>query len=130
MGLDTGTITAAGDVTNDTLANTILLNLDVKAFDFQIQPIVEQFYKEKVLNGYWWGDAVLGGTFEKPVIDFDIIIDSLLMDTVVLGNLHARLQYRDGYIRTDSTHLESGYGRYYFSGYLPLDLSFYEAENR
>ncbi|OGC90272.1 MAG: hypothetical protein A2W25_05865 [candidate division Zixibacteria bacterium RBG_16_53_22] len=130
MGLDTGTITAAGDVTNDTLANTILLNLDVKAFDFQIQPIVEQFYKEKVLNGYWWGDAVLGGTFEKPVIDFDIMIDSLAIDTVVLGNLHARLQYRDGYIRTDSTHLESGYGRYYFSGYLPLDLSFDEVENR
>ena len=130
MGLDTGTITAAGEVTNDTLANTILLNLDVKAFDFQIQPIVEQFYKEKVFNGYWWGDAVLKGTFEKPIIDFNIMIDSLAIDTVMLGNLHARLQYRDGYMRTDSTHLESSFGQYYFSGYLPLDLSFAEVENR
>jgi hypothetical protein len=130
LGLDTGTITVRGDVTNDTLANLIYLNLDVKAFDFQIQPIVEQFYKDKTLRGYWWGDANLRGTFDKPVIDFNIQIDSLAIDTFALGNLHALLEYRDGYIYTDSTQLESVFGQYRFSGKLPIDLSFGEVENR
>jgi hypothetical protein len=130
FGLDTGTITAAGDVTNDTLANTMHLNVDVKAFDFQIKPIVEQFYKDKVLSGYWWGDALLRGTLERPEIDFNIEIDSLAIDTVAMGRLRAVLQYRNGYIHTDSTRLESDFGQYYFSGNLPLDLSFAEVESR
>jgi hypothetical protein len=130
MGLDTGSIIAAGDITNDTLADAIYLNLDIDAVDFQIQPIVEQFYRDKEISGRWWGEARLRGDFEKPKIDFKIVIDSLSIDTVAMGSLHAMLHYDAGYLYSDSTRLGSEYGEYLFSGKLPLDLSFAEVANR
>jgi len=129
-GLDAGTIIAKGNVTNDMQADMIFLNIDIDAADFQIRPIVRQFFKEKDISGRWWGEARLRGNFEKPEIDFRIVIDSLNIDTISIGSLHASMRYHDGYLYSDSTRLESDFGVYLFAGVLPLDLSFAEVENR
>jgi autotransporter translocation and assembly factor TamB len=125
MGLGSGTIEALGYVTTD-----LDLAVDVKATGFQIEPIVEQFYKEKTLKGVWWGDAKLRGSFEKPLIDFDLQIDSLSINDNYLGNLDALLHYKDGYIYSDSTYISSDYGEYDFTGRMPIDLSFGEVVSR
>jgi autotransporter translocation and assembly factor TamB len=125
MGIGTGTIQATGAVSND-----LDLNVDVRATGFQIEPIVSQFYHDKDITGIWWGQAKLRGNFDNPQMDFNLEIDSLAVNDTVLGDLHAEFVYRDKYIHTDSTHLESNYGQYYFSGDLPIDLSFAEVKNR
>ena len=125
MGLETGQIQVTGTASID-----LVLNLDVRASDFQIGPLVAQFYKDKELRGIWQGDARIRGAFDNPEIDFDLKIDSLTINQVPLGDLDARLTYGSGYLRTDSTHLKSEYGDYYFSGDLPVNLSFGEVANR
>ncbi len=120
MGLGTGTIEVAGSVTNEEQ----LLDLRVAASGFQIEPIVEQFYRDNRLRGVWWGTANLKGDFEHPVINFDLQIDSLAINDSLLGNLDAIMVYRDGYLHTDSTHLTSDYGEYIFSGNLPIGSVF------
>jgi hypothetical protein len=125
LGLGTGSISVTGTVTND-----LDLNLNVNAREFQIEPIVSQFYHDKALSGIWWGSANLRGNFEKPKIDFNLQIDSLAINDSLIGNLSALLTYNNGYIHTDSTRLISPYGEYDFSGELPIDLSFGEVANR
>jgi hypothetical protein len=125
MGIGSGTIEALGYVSTD-----LDLAVDVKATGFQIQPIVEQFYKEKTLKGVWWGNAKLRGNFDKPLIDFNLQIDNLRINDNYLGNLDALLHYKDGLIYSDSTHISSDYGEYLFTGSLPIDLSFGEVANR
>lgn len=125
LGLETGRMKITGTVTND-----LVLDLDVRAEDFQIGPLVSQFYKDKALRGVWWGNARIRGKFENPEIDIGLRIDSLSIDEVSLGKLDAVLTYRNGYIRADSTHLKSDYGEYYFTGNLPINFSFGEVEER
>jgi autotransporter translocation and assembly factor TamB len=125
MGIGTGTIKVTGAITND-----LDLKVDVQATGFQIEPIVSQFYKDKDITGIWWGQAKLRGNFTNPKMDFNLEIDSLAVNDTVLGDLHAEFVYRDKNIHTDSTHLESNYGHYYFSGDLPVDLSFAEVPSR
>ncbi len=125
VGIGGGTIQATGDVSND-----LNLNLDVVATGFEIKPIVNQFYKDKIISGIWWGQAKLRGNFTDPQMDFNLEIDSLAVNDTVLGDLHAQFIYRDKYLSTDSTHLASKYGDYNFSGKIPIDLSFSEVKNR
>jgi autotransporter translocation and assembly factor TamB len=125
LGLGNGTINVNGSVAND-----LKLGLDVEATGFQIQPIVSQFYTDRRLTGIWWGQAKLRGDFANPQMDINLNVDSLAVNDTVLGNLTAPLVYRDKYIHTDSTRLVSNHGEYYFSGDLPVDLSFAQVENR
>ncbi|HBC46429.1 MAG TPA: hypothetical protein DCZ43_05230, partial [candidate division Zixibacteria bacterium] len=125
LGLGSGIIQATGAVTTD-----LKLNVDVLATGFEIKPIVSQFYNDKRLSGIWWGQAKLRGDFTNPRIDFDLQIDSLAVNDTLLGDLDAQLTYRDEYLHTDSTHLASDYGEYYFSGDIPIDLSFGEVKTR
>jgi autotransporter translocation and assembly factor TamB len=125
LGVEDGTIEIGGSVTND-----LKLGLDVQATGFQIEPIISQFYTDRKLSGIWWGRARLRGDFADPQIEVNLNVDSLAVNDTLLGNLTAPLVYSDKYLHTDSTRLVSNYGEYYFSGNLPIDLSFGEVRNR
>lgn len=125
LGFDSGAIEVTGAVTND-----LDMNLNVLASGFQIQPFVEQVYKDKILKGMWSGTAVLTGNFQSPTMDFDLQIDSFSIDNTPIGRLLAKAEYQDGYLRTRSMQFVSEHGEYDFSGSLPVDLSFAEAANR
>ncbi len=125
LGYETGTISISGTVTND-----LDLGLDIQATGFQIQPIIKQIYKDKAISGIWSGTALLRGNFDKPIMDFDLRIDSLTIGQTNMGNLIVRSIYEDGYLYSDSSYMYSPSDSFYFYGKFPIDLSFAESANR
>lgn len=121
----TGIIELDGIVTD-----SLDLDLDLKITGLQINSILGQLYPEKDIMGIWSGGALITGNFENPSIKFDVDLDSLTVDKIQLGRLASEAVYHDGYLRTDSTSLISAYGEYRFSGYLPMNLSFGEVDER
>jgi len=120
-----GIVGLSGIVTTD-----LELELDFNADGFQIQPILEQIYPDKTIEGIWSGNAKLRGDFENPIIESSINIDSVKINGVFIGNLATNAEYYDRYLYTREGSLISPDGSYQFSGKLPMDLAFDEVSNR
>ncbi len=120
-----GAIELKGVVTTE-----LEMDLDFLADGFQIQPLLEQVYPERRVEGAFSGNAELSGSFNSPNIVAFINVDSLEVDNVFIGNFEAETDYSEGYLVTKKGRLETPRGNYEFFGRLPMNLSFEEVGNR
>nr|MBN2277920.1 translocation/assembly module TamB domain-containing protein [candidate division Zixibacteria bacterium] len=106
------------------------MNFQIKAAGVEIGPWVALFNDQYNITGRIYGQARLGGNFDKPLIKYRGGIDSLGYQGLNLGNLFADFDYGEQRVAFDSVTLKSREGYYHAVGYYPLDLAFARIDDR
>jgi autotransporter translocation and assembly factor TamB len=120
-----GSVELDGIVTSD-----LEMDLNFKAEGFQIRPAMGLIYGEREVEGLFSGSAKIKGTFDDPMLDAFINVDSIEIDNIPIGRFEAEADYEDGYLVTKKGMLETLQGNYEFFGKLPMNLAFEEVDNR
>jgi hypothetical protein len=105
------------------------INLD-DSIDFQLSsgalkigPWIKLYSEEYDIDGMLSGQIDISGTLLSPVIDFQGNIDSLIYQSLLLGDLYSDFHYENEQIEIDSVSLKSEYGYYLADGRFPINLA-------
>jgi len=112
-------LSAAGSVGYDES-----MNLEFVFDELQIAPWMKLAFDNDLLSGEASGRASMKGTFNQPLFDLSLILDSLVFKSVHLGDLATDAKYGNELLAIDSIVLISEQGRYFVAGEVPLNLSF------
>lgn len=105
------------------------MDLTLKFSEIDIAPWINLMTKEKI-EGVLSFQAKLSGNFTEPQIELDGKISPLKFEGMDLGQLNARLSYKDRRLEFKQADITSPAGTYTLSGYIPIDLSFSSVEKR
>jgi len=100
------------------------MDLTVRTSGIPLAPWLQLFGYDYGLDGVVSGSLDFGGTFSRPLLTLDGILDSVAYKGEVLGQLVAGVRYRDGLVDVDSVVMLSDHGVYRAEGELRADLSF------
>ncbi len=99
------------------------LALEWDIMNVAISPWVELLNDSLDLSGRLSSTGTMLGTMEYPEFKVDATIDSIMFESLLLGDLRAYTVYRDSTLTIDSMYLESTDGRYTAAGDFPINFS-------
>ncbi|PJA28493.1 MAG: hypothetical protein CO189_04460 [candidate division Zixibacteria bacterium CG_4_9_14_3_um_filter_46_8] len=106
------------------------MDLALKIKDLDISPYAALIDKENRWDGKLFVDAKVKGNFVSPIIESEVRVSDLGYNFYSLGNLMAKFNYDHKRLTASSVQLKDSLDNFEAAGYLPLDLSFEQVEDR
>ncbi len=120
-----GLITIAGTVSYEEE-----MNLKVQVENILAETWADIFLAPGKFKGIFSATAILRGSFQSPRIELSGSIDSVKYMTVNLGKMDLNVAYAHQNLQINHISLYNSEARYSWTGYTPLDLSFYKTKER
>ncbi len=124
-------ITPKGQITiTGTVSYLEEMSLQVQFTNILAETWADLFLAPGKFKGIFSGRAHLGGSFQYPRMELSGTIDSINYMTVNLGKMDLNIAYAYQNLQINHLNLSNPEAKYTWSGYAPIDLSFYRTKER